>query len=113
MTDLVNKVRKEAKFLETLLQGLGFNLYARRSLEDCLDSAANTLYYTVDCYIIRFGIMSVGNCCIYHRINKILLFTSTLSIKHIPEEMIDPLILLGYEKADDGNDWLEYEVEIK
>lgn len=110
MTDLVDKVRKEAKFLETLLQGLGFHLYARRSLKDCLDSAADTLYYTVDCYTIRFDFMTVGNCCIYHGI-KGLLFTSTLDVKRIPEEMIDPLILLGYEI--DGNNWLDYKVEIK
>lgn len=111
MTDLVDKIRKEAEFLETLLQGLGFHLHARKSIEDCLDSVTDTLYYTVDCYTIRLDNMTVGNCCIYHRINKILLFTSTLNAKHIPEEMIDSLMLLGYEIDDDN--WLEYEVEIK
>lgn len=110
MTDLVNKVREEAKFLGTLLQGLGFYVRCTRNIEDSLDRAMDTEYRTVDCYYIMLDNMTVGNCCIYHKINNAVLFTSTVNARHIPKKMINPLILLGYE--DDGDDWLEYEIEI-
>ena len=110
MTDLVNKVRKEAKFLETLLQGLGFYLQARGSIEDSLDKATDAIYNVVECYSIMLDNMTVGSCSVYLTVRNVVLFTSSINTKFIPKEMIDPLILLGYEK--DGDNWLEYEVEI-
>lgn len=111
MTDLVNKVRKEAEFLETLLQGLGFYLRARRSIEDSLDRATDAMYNIVDFYSIMLDSMTVGSCSVYLTIRNVVLFISSINTKSIPEETINSLILLGYEK--EGNNWLEYEVVIK
>lgn len=111
MTDLADKVRKEARFLETLLQGLGFYLRARRSIEDSLDKATDAIYNIVDCYSIMLDNMTVGSCSVYLTIRNVVLFISSINTKFIPEEMVNPLILLGYEK--DGDNWLEYEVKIR
>ena len=110
MTDFVNKVREEAKFLETLLQGLGFYLHARRSIEDSLDRTTDAIYNVVECYYIMLNNMTVGSCSVYLTVRNVMLFSSSINTKFIPKEMINPLILLGYRK--DGDNWLEYEVEI-
>jgi len=111
MKNLANKAQEEAEYLRTVLQGIGFNIYTTRTIEDCLDRAMEAMYHVVDCYNIKLDRMTVGNCYVYRKMNNILLFTSTLNAGVIPEEMINQLLLLGYEN-DDGK-WLDYEREIK
>lgn len=108
---IADRAQKEAEYLKTVLQGLGFNLWKTRNMEDCIDRAMGTLYHVVDCYNIRLDTMTVGNCYLYGRANNIITMASSLNAHVIPKEMINQLVLLGYE--NDNDNWLEYEREIK
>jgi len=106
----VDKALDELKILTELLKGIGFRIIksfeqldkARAVYSDNLISFY-TLYYNTN--------NAIGSCRIYSISKDTLLIASTLIRKFIPEEVVNQLLLLGYEEVSNGP-FLNYEVTI-
>ena len=106
----IDKALDEVKILTELLKGIGFRI--SKSFEQ-LDKARAvysdnligfyTLYYNTD--------NAIGSCRIYSVSKDTLLIASTLIRHFLPEEVVNQLLLLGYEEVSNGP-FLNYEVTI-
>lgn len=106
----IDKALDEIKVLTELLKGIGFRI--SKSFEQ-LDKAQAvysdnligfyTLYYNTN--------NAIGSCRVYSISKDTLLIASTLIRHFLPEEVVNQLLLLGYEEVSNGP-FLNYEVTV-
>lgn len=106
----VDKALDEVKELTKLLKGIGFRISKSFEQVEKLRAIYNdnlvcfyTLYYNTD--------NAIGSCRVYSINSNSLLVASTLIKRLLPEEIVNQLLLLGYEEVATGP-FLNYEVTV-
>ena len=110
--NVISKIQDELDFLKKLLENIGFSVVdIANSLEEAKNEAAN--YFLAEVATIYIKDDLVGECILLDLVNRnTIVIDITLDPFTIPKDVIDQLLLLGF-KAENNNDWLEYEVAIK
>ena len=106
----VDKATDEVNTLIKLLKGLGFSVIKGFGGLD----RTQTVYgeALIDFYTIYYSTDNgIGSCRIYTENDGSLLIASTLIRHFIPEEVVNQLLLLGYEERS-NNVFLNYEVTV-
>lgn len=109
---MLAKVINEIMLLRKLLESLGFSTtkYATRCI---LDLQKLPDYFSSDTLIIRMNNKCVGNCSVYLLADGSIAIMTTLDSTAIPEEMINQLLLLGFDTNLFVKGWLVHRVIIE
>lgn len=106
----IDKALDELKTLKELLKGIGFRII--KSFEQLDKARAVYSDNLIAFYILYYNTSNaIGSCRVYSISKDTLLIASTLIRHFLPEEVINQLLLLGYEEVSNGP-FLNYEVTI-